>query len=1097
MRLRFLLGPAGTGKTFLCLDEIRRALREDPEGPPLLFLAPKQATFQLERQLLGDPELPGYTRLQILSFERLAKFILDTLNEPPPPMLSDDGRTMVLRALLSRRDKHLEIFRASANLAGFARQLSVELRELQHHQLSPVTLLNLADRRGVSASLRHKLRDLSLLLSDYLHWLEKNNLQDGDCLLDVAAQALGRRDKKLTLCSEVWLDGFAEMTPQELALLAALAPFCQRMTLAFCLEAKSSDEENSWLSIWSGIQRTYRQCRAKFSEIPGLQISTDILPRQHPKGRFARNPVLRHLEDNWAEPKEFSSPVGPSLRVVACENPAAEAVLAARELIAFVRGGGRFREAAVLLRSLDGYHDELRRVFARYEIPFFLDRRQSVTHHPLVELTRSTLRAAARGWKHDDWFDALKSGLVSDDDTAIDRLENAALARGWKGEVWFAPFPDDNEDSRSAERLRAAWIAPFARFRKALANNPNGRQLAAALRALWRALDVENKLSQWDDADVHATVWTQMNAWLDNVGLAFACESLQLTGWLPILEAGLEGLTIGVVPPVLDQVLIGTIDRSRNPDLKLALLLGVNEKNFPALPAAGGLLSEPDREELRRNGTVLGHDRREFLSREQFFGYIACTRPSERLVVACAQRDGDDQPLNPSSFFSRLKNLFSSLEIETFSAPDWTEAEHASELVSRLVSDDQLLSWPMYSPLRTQVESFRVGTAPDHLSPGLAEQLYGPVLRTSVSKLEQFAACSFQFFVRSGLRGEERKKFELDVKERGTFQHEALAQFHRQLQAENKRWRDLTPDEARRRMGTIVEEMTASFRDGLMNTSAQSRFSARILAKTLQEFVAAMAGWMSQYEFDPSAVELGFGAGDGGLPAWELDLGGGRRLHFRGIIDRVDLYHPPDADEALAVVVDYKSRLHKLDPVKMAHGLQMQLTAYLGVLRHLAGAKSAFGVARLVPSGVFYVNLRGKVENGETRAGVLNDRDAVKQTRYRHSGRFDLAALPHLDNRGAAKGTQFNFSLKKNGEPAANNRDLLASAAFQKLLDEVEGHLVRIGREIYEGNIGLNPFQKGGERACDKCEFHAVCRFDSWIHPFRVLSKKSGETEPE
>jgi ATP-dependent helicase/nuclease subunit B len=46
------------------------------------------------------------------------------------------------------------------------------------------------------------------------------------------------------------------------------------------------------------------------------------------------------------------------------------------------------------------------------------------------------------------------------------------------------------------------------------------------------------------------------------------------------LEAGLASLTVGVVRFALDQVLIGAIDRSRNPDLKLALVLGLNQRAF-------------------------------------------------------------------------------------------------------------------------------------------------------------------------------------------------------------------------------------------------------------------------------------------------------------------------------------------------------------------------------------------------------------------------------------------------------------------------------------------------------------------------------------
>ena len=119
MQARFLLGPAGAGKTFRCLEEIRQALLTEPQGPPLILLAPKQATFQLERQLLADSALPGYTRLHILSFERLAEFVLDRLHQPPPPLLSDEGRTMVLHALLDEAEQGPPDFPCQREIARF------------------------------------------------------------------------------------------------------------------------------------------------------------------------------------------------------------------------------------------------------------------------------------------------------------------------------------------------------------------------------------------------------------------------------------------------------------------------------------------------------------------------------------------------------------------------------------------------------------------------------------------------------------------------------------------------------------------------------------------------------------------------------------------------------------------------------------------------------------------------------------------------------------------------------------------------------------------------------------------------------------------
>ena len=190
MQARFLLGPAGSGKTFRCLAEVRAALAKNPEGSPLIFLAPKQATFQLERQLLAGDSLHGYTRLQIFSFERLAQFALDRLGLTPPKFLSDDGRVMVLRALLMRHADELQLFRQSARRPGFAQELGGLLNELQQHQFTPAKLRALAQREDLHRELRAKLHDLALLSEKYADWLRDHELQDGNHLLDFAIDGL-------------------------------------------------------------------------------------------------------------------------------------------------------------------------------------------------------------------------------------------------------------------------------------------------------------------------------------------------------------------------------------------------------------------------------------------------------------------------------------------------------------------------------------------------------------------------------------------------------------------------------------------------------------------------------------------------------------------------------------------------------------------------------------------------------------------------------------------------------------------------------------------------------------------------------------------
>ncbi len=1117
MQARFLLGPAGSGKTFRCLAKIRAALQKNPEGAPLIFLAPKQATFQLERQLLADDSLPGYTRLHIFYFERLAQFVFEKLRLATPKLLNDEGRVMILRALLRRHENELELFRQSARRPGFAQQLSRLLGELQQHQLTAAKLRALAAAKNLRPELESKMSDLALLLEKYADWLKQRDLQDANRLLDFATDAL--RNESIIQNSKfkiqnLYLDGFAEMTPQELDLLAAIIPFCQNATLAFCLESEPQSE-TSWLSIWSSIGKTFQQCRARLENLTDCEIKIERLQREPGKNRFAENSDLAWLEQNWTQPAGAESAIRnpqSAISITACENPNAEAVFAAREILKFVRAGNRFRDCAVLVRNLDGYHKSLAREFRRYGIPFFLDRPESVSHHPLAELTRSALRTVAGDWQNnEDWFAALKAGFCSVAEEKIDELENAALASGWRGEKWRAPLPDENY-----EHLRQIIFRAFETFSAQLAKTsfkPDGAQLAEALRELWTNLNVEQTLEQWSAAEsnqssivnrqssIHPTVWRQMNLWLENMALAFPAEKLPLRDWLPVFEAGLANLAVGVIPPALDQVLVGAIDRSRNPDLKLALVLGVNESIFPAAPAAPAILTGTDRDELEQHNAALGPNLRDQLARERFLGYIACTRASEKHVVTFSRNSADGKVLNPSPFIAHLQKIFPALQIEEFQNEiEFANAQHTNEIAplifgiqnpkSKIQNWPELLRIPALATLNESFQQLREPNPAENLSPALAEKVYGAVLKSSVSRLEEFAQCPFKFFVHSGLRAEERKVFELDARERGSFQHEVLKIFHEQLTAENKHWRDLTPSGARELVGQIADALAPDYRDGLLRADEQSQFAAGVLAEALQNFVETLVTWMrGQYEFDPAVAELDFGFDGSPAPAWEIDLGNRHKLALRGRIDRIDLFRE-SAGRALCVVMDYKSSSKKLDKILVEHGVQLQLLAYLAAICRWPGTEKIFGAKQLIPAGVFYVNLRGQFESGGTRTEALADTLGARNLAYRHAGRFDAGALPKLDSKKMAD--QFHYRLGKNGNVPANSTEALPRVEFEKLLDRVETQLREMGAGIFSGAAQVDPYRKGKQTPCEFCDYQAACRIDKWTHLYRVLRSADG-----
>ncbi len=1178
VKVSFLLAPAGAGKTRRCLEEIRAALQSAPEGGPLLFLAPKQATFQLERQLLAGTDLAGYTRLQILSFDRLAEFVLEEFRAPSCRLLEEEGRRMVLRAIIGRKRHALKIFQASARLPGFSQHLSQLFAEFQQANVAPGRLGDAAEKASLPAALKSKLRDLQLLYQEYLDWLKAEKLQDIQGLLSLATEALEgiakspqevRRAAGSGLrISGLWLDGFAEMTPQELDLLAALLPFCERSTLAFCLE-DLPDENPAWISAWSTVAHTYRQLHHRLAAIAGAEISVTTVARDESLGRFSENRALAHLERHWANPKPWTNGAAPpGIRLFQCVNPEAEAKLAAREIWQMVRAGGRFRDAAVLVRNLETHHDSIRRVFGRYEIPCFLDRREPVSHHPLAELTRFALRVLAFDWRQNDWFGALKSGLIETDRAKVDRLENEALARGWEGEAWRRPLVLRDQPAMAAEfeTLRRRWVEPMFSLACDLEQGGEsvdrgrirpettipGKRLSGALRDFWERLGAEEILQRWSTRletsprqgqpraipssfpALHQTVWEQMNGWVDNLALAFAGEAMPLREWLPVLESGLAGLTVGVIPPSLDQVLVGAVDRSRNPDLKLCLALGMNEGIFPEPPSAPVMLSESEREFLDSQHIRLGPSVRQRLGQERFYGYVACTRSRRELVLTCASFDNNDRVLNPSPLLAHVQRLFPALKLEP--APQFenvADAVHVNELVApflavellrRTRQDEQRVlgteeaqlaqlsqaerplhaaEFPAAQPQQRAAESSSLldqlrarckdllDYSPEAgLSPATAAKLYGPELRSPVTRLEQFAACPFKFFVHSGLQAEERLRFEADAKRLGDFQHQVLCRFHEQVKAQGKKWRDLSPLEARALIRSIADEISAGFSEGLLLARERERFMLDQLTAGLQDFIETIVAWMVQYQFDPAAVELGFGP-ERTLPGWKIVLESGQTLLFVGQIDRIDLGPPDETGAAWGIVIDYKSSQKKIDPLLLEAGVQMQLPAYLAYLRKAQAIEAALGVKEIRPGGIFYVSLRPDYPSVPNRRQFRLQRDEARRVAYQHLGRFNASILPLLDNRAALTGDQFNYQRKKDGDFHARC-DAQNPQTFNESLTRVEELLRDFGRRIFAGEVAIAPYRKGGQTACQLCAYPAICRFDPWQQKFRVLAKKAG-----
>src|SRR5690625_7897936 len=87
-------------------------------------------------------------------------------------------------------------------------------------------------------------------------------------------------------------------------------------------------------------------------------------------------------------------------------------------------------------------------------------------------------------------------------------------------------------------------------------------------------------------------VWDAVVQLFDEMVEMAGEETISLATFRVTLEAGFESLKYAHVPPSIDHVIVGTIDRSRISGMKCSFLLGVNEGVWPMNPPVEGIIKD-------------------------------------------------------------------------------------------------------------------------------------------------------------------------------------------------------------------------------------------------------------------------------------------------------------------------------------------------------------------------------------------------------------------------------------------------------------------------------------------------------------------------
>ncbi|MHC4073830.1 MAG: 3'-5' exonuclease, partial [Planctomycetota bacterium] len=115
--------------------------------------------------------------------------------------------------------------------------------------------------------------------------------------------------------------------------------------------------------------------------------------------RFSHCRQLAHIERNVFEldPPKIDS--ADNIRIISAPNSRAEVRFVAKQILELVRNKGfRYRDIAVIASDIESYQHYIMAYFDDYEVPFFIDKKKPLNHHPVVQLVCSALQVVTGGF---------------------------------------------------------------------------------------------------------------------------------------------------------------------------------------------------------------------------------------------------------------------------------------------------------------------------------------------------------------------------------------------------------------------------------------------------------------------------------------------------------------------------------------------------------------------------------------------------------------------------------------------------------------------------------------------------------------------------
>lgn len=1050
--MNIIYGRSGSGKSEYIYNKIKS---EKNNCSKMYIITPEQFSFTAEKKLLETLEEGATTKVEVLSFERMAyRVIKETLGNSIKNLVAS-GKAMIISNLLEEYQKEFNFL--GKNMENIDMILT-QITEFKKHNIT-VDMLQKQVEDTQDTYLKLKLKDMLIIYSKYEEKIDGSYIDENN-LLTILADNI--EESHLFDNATFYIDEFAGFTKQEYSVIEKLFKIAKEVNITVCtddLRVIKSPEADIFYDNKQTIQ-TLKQIGDIDNEI---YLNKPL--------RF-KNDELKHLEKNIFDiPFTSYNKKVENIKLTIAKNQYDEIENVARQIYKLVRDEGyRYRDIGVITKNLESYSSLCKAIFTEYNIPVFIDEKKDITSDMFIKYVLSILDIFAKNWSYESVFNYIKSGIVKIDN--IYELENYCLKWDIRGKKWYENkwnFGDENQFINEQNQI----VMPLLELQKELKKEKTADNISKKL--------YDFILKNVQDEQIEVKSYNAVIEVIEEIADLFKNEKMSFDTYIRLLKTGISSKEIGQIPQTQDKVTVGDVNRSKTHKIRAIFIIGVNDGAFPSVQSSEGFFGDKDREDLKAKGFELAKGTLEKMYEENFNIYKTFSTAEEKVYISYPAADVDDKPLRRSTMISRIKKIFPELKENVYEGNNdeiYTKQVTFTNLLGKINNISgkwyEVYNWYSKNPswqikLDKALEGLDYTNVPEKINEKNVQKLYGNTLHTTVSRLESYKACGFSYYLKYGLKLSDKEKMNIKPVDTGSFMHDVIDSFFKEVEDV----KNISDEDAKKILDRIIEDKLSLPRNYIFSATAKYRTLVRRLKRVIYLSMKYIIQSLKCSEFDVLQTELEFGNKD--YPPIEMTLDNGKRVSITGKIDRIDIAKAPNGKYIR--IIDYKSSTKDIELNKVIAGLQLQLLTYVDAIAQKENVQ---------PAGALYFTLLEPKLAGASKDMTKEEIEEIIKKNYKMNGLVlaDVNIIKMMDTKlETGKSDIIPVSLNDSGEINYKNSKTVTKEEFENLQKYTTKLIKEISKEILDGKINLKPYYtvSGKNTPCSYCEYKSICRFNPRI----------------